>query len=75
MTISDCVTVNENPSCDNELTTKRYAGEFLHAVNVFRFNQTLDNYLKVSLGRDKKTSQDLIKKNELQRQDNKYRTH
>ena len=45
-------TVNRNPSLDNELSNKRYIDDESDKYTILRFNQTLENYLKVSLGND-----------------------
>ena len=46
------ITVNRNPNLDNELANKKYIDDELDKNTVFRFNQTLENYLKVSVGND-----------------------
>ena len=48
----DSVTVNRNPSIDNELSNKKYIDDELGKNTVLKFNQTLQNYLKVSVGND-----------------------
>ena len=48
----DSITVNRNPSLDNELSTKKYIDDELDKNTIVRFNQTLQNYLKVSVGND-----------------------
>ena len=48
----DSVTVNRNPNLDNELANKKYVDESIGEGKVLRFNQTLQNYLKVSVGND-----------------------
>ena len=48
----DSITVNRKPSSDNELASKKYIDDELDKNTVLRFNQTLQNYLKVSLGND-----------------------
>ena len=48
----DSITVNRNPSLDNELSNKKYVDDELNKNTIFRFNQTLENYLKVSVGND-----------------------
>ena len=48
----DSITVNRDPSSDNELANKKYVDDSIGQGNVLRFNQTLPNYLKVSLGND-----------------------
>ena len=52
LTNLDNVTVNRNPSSDNELSTKKYIDDELDKNAILRFNQTLENYLKVSVGND-----------------------
>ena len=46
----DSITVNRNPTSDNELTKKLYVDNELDKDTVIRFNQTLENYLKISVG-------------------------
>ena len=46
------ITVNRNPNLDNELANKKYIDDELDKNTVLRFNQTLQNYLKVSVGND-----------------------
>ena len=48
----DSVSVNRKPSSDNELASKKYIYDELDKNTVLRFNQTLQNYLKVSVGND-----------------------
>ena len=48
----DSITVNRNPSLDNELSTKKYIDDELDKNTILRFNQTLEKYLKVSVGND-----------------------
>ena len=52
LTNLDSVTVNRNPNLDNELANKKYIDDELDKKTVLRFNQTLQNYLKVSVGND-----------------------
>ena len=52
LTNLDSVTVNRNPNLDNELANKNYMDDELDKNTVLRFNQTLQNYLKVSVGND-----------------------
>ena len=44
----DSITVNRNPSLDNELSNKKYIDDELDKNTIL--NQTLSNYLKVSVG-------------------------
>ena len=48
----DSVTANRNPTSDNELSNKKYHDDSIGEGNILRFNQTLQNYLKVSVGND-----------------------
>ena len=48
----DSVTVNKNPTSDNESSTKKYFDVSIGEGTIVRFNQTLENYLKVSVGND-----------------------
>ena len=48
----DSVTVNRNPSLDIESANKKYIVDELDKNTVPRFHQTLQNYLKVSVGDD-----------------------
>ena len=52
LTNLDSVTVNRNPNLDNELANKKYIDDELDKNTVLRFNQTLQNYLEVSVGND-----------------------
>ena len=52
LTNLDSVSVNRNPSSDNELANKKYIDDELDKNAVLRFNQTLQNYFKVSVGDD-----------------------
>ena len=52
LTNLDSNQVNRNPNLDNELSNKKYIDDELHKNTVLRFNQTLQNYLKVSVGDD-----------------------
>ena len=52
LTILDSITVNRNPNSDNELANKNYIDDELDKNTGTRFNQTLQNYLKVSAGNE-----------------------
>ena len=52
LTNIDSITVNRNPSSDNELSNKKYIDDELDKNTIVRFNQTLQNFLKVSVGSD-----------------------
>ena len=49
---SDSITVNRNPNSDNEVSNKNYIDDELDKNTIVRFNQTLENYLKVSVGNE-----------------------
>ena len=44
------ITINNNPSKDYEVSNKKYIDDQLDKNTFVRFNQTLQNYLKVSVG-------------------------
>ena len=46
----DGIIVNRDPSSDNELANKNYVDDSIGEGTLLRFNQTLQNYLKVSAG-------------------------
>ena len=46
------ITINRNPSFDNELANKKYVDGELGKNTTVRFEQTLQNYLKISVGND-----------------------
>ena len=48
----DHITVNRNPGSDKELVIKKYVDDTNEKDTLLRFNQTLQNYLKVSVGSD-----------------------
>ena len=52
LTNLDSVTVNRNPNLDNELSNKKYVDDLIAEGTSLRFNQTLENYLEVSVGND-----------------------
>ena len=52
LTTLDSVVVNREPSSDNELGSKNYTDDQLDKNTIVRFSQTLQNYLKVSVGID-----------------------
>ena len=52
LTNIDSITINRNPTSDNEVSNKKYIDNELDKNTIFRFNQTLENYLKVSVGND-----------------------
>ena len=44
------ITNNRNPRSDDKLTNKNYLDDSIRENTVLRFNQTLQNYLEVSVG-------------------------
>ena len=52
LTKLDSITVNRYPTSGNELSNKQYIDGELDKNTIVRFNQTLQNYLKVSVGND-----------------------
>ena len=46
------IPVNRDPSSDNELSNKKYIDDELDKKIILEFNQTLDNYLKISVGNE-----------------------
>ena len=62
LTNIDSITVNRNPTSDNELSNKKHIDDELDKNTILRFNQTLENYLKVSVGND---TYNLTKYNEI----------
>ena len=52
LTNLDSNTVNKNPDLDKELANEKYVDDSVREGNILRFNPTLENYLKVSVGND-----------------------
>ena len=52
LTNLDSITVNRRPSLDNELANKKFIVDELDKNTKVSLNQTLENYLKVSVGND-----------------------
>ena len=48
----DSITVNRYPTSDDELTNKKHIDNELDKNTILRFNETLQNYLKVSVNND-----------------------
>ena len=67
LTNLDSIQVNRNPISDNEVTNKKYVDDSIQEGTLLRFNQTLQNYLKVSVGKD---TYNLTKYNKFQLTDN-----
>ena len=52
LTNLDSITINRNPSSHNEVSNKKYIDDELDKNTIVRFNQTQQNYLRVSVGSD-----------------------
>ena len=52
LTNINSITINNNPTDDNHVSNKKYIDDELDKNTILRFNQTLTNYLKVSVGND-----------------------
>ena len=52
LTILDSITINRNSKLDSELSNKKYVVDSTGEGTIVRFNQTLENYLKVSVRND-----------------------
>ena len=50
----DSIIVNRKPNLDNELSNEKYVVESIGEGTIVKFIQTLENYLKVSVGYDTK---------------------
>ena len=48
----DFIIVNRNPSLDNELANKKYVDDSLGGNNILRYNQILEAFLELSVGKD-----------------------
>ena len=48
----DSITINRNPTLDNEVSNKKYIDDELDKNTIVRFSQTLSNYLKVTVRGD-----------------------
>ena len=46
------ITINNNPTDNDHVCNKKYVDDELSENTIVRFNQTLENYLKVSVGSD-----------------------
>ena len=57
------ITSNNNPIDDNHVANEKCFDDELNKDTVIRFNQTLENYLKVSVGND---TYNLTKHNKIQ---------
>ena len=52
LTILDSITVKRIPNSNNELSNEKYVHDSLDGANILRFIQTLENYLKISVGKN-----------------------
>ena len=52
LTIINSITINNNPTDGAHVSNKKYIDDQLDKNTIVRFNQTLQNYLKVSVGSD-----------------------
>ena len=66
LTNIDSLTVNREPASDNDVWNKKYINDELDKNTLLRLEQTLQNYLKVSVGNDK---YNLTKDNSIQIRD------
>ena len=62
----DSIAVNRNPSLDSELANKKSINYELDKKTILRFHQTLENYLKITVGND---TYNLTKYNRIQNTD------
>ena len=63
LTNINSITIITNPTDDNHVTNKKYIDNILDKNTILRFNQTLQNFLKVSVGND---TYNLTKYNKIQ---------
>ena len=63
LTNLDSITIIGNPTSDKEITNKKHVDDELDKNTILRFNQTLQNYLKISVG---KYTYNLTKYNKIQ---------
>ena len=52
LTNLDSITINRNPTSDNEVSNNKYIDDELDKNTILRLNQTIEKYLKVSVGND-----------------------
>ena len=63
LTNINSITINNNPTDDNHVSNKKYIDNELDKNTIVRFNQTLENFLKVTVGN---TTYNLTKYNKIQ---------
>ena len=66
LTNVNSITIKNNPTDDNHVGNKKYISNELDKNTILRFNQTQENYLKVSVGND---IYNLTKYDKIQRTD------
>ena len=52
LTNLDSITINRDPTLDNEISNKNNLDDEIDKNTIVRFNQIPKNYLKVSVGKD-----------------------
>ena len=52
LTNIDSITVKKNPTSDDEVSNKKYIDDELDINTILRFNETVQNFLRVSVGND-----------------------
>ena len=52
LTNINSITINNNPTIDNHVTNKKYVDDSKGGNNILRFIETLENSLKLSVGKD-----------------------
>ena len=52
LTNINSITIKNNPTDNNHISNKKYIDDELDKNTIVRFNQTLQNYLKISVGND-----------------------
>ena len=63
LTNINSIKINNNPTDDKDVSNKKYVDNELDKNTIVRFNQTLQNYLKISVGND---TYNLTKYNKIQ---------
>ena len=63
LTNINSITINNNPTDHTHVSNKKYVDDEVDKNTIVRFNQTLENYLKVSVGND---TYNLTKYNKIQ---------
>ena len=50
LTNLDSTTINKDRSSNNEISNRNYLADSIKKIRIVRFNQTLENYLKITVG-------------------------